>query len=116
MPALSRCPAGVLPGLEAKLFNWFVRARDYYFALPRLKFEAMTLGLAVVFGLLVMPALVYVAGVFSLKAYAHGGLFSLYFDYFKGLIELRQSCWIVAAGPLVFLSLVRICQLILRKV
>ena len=43
-------------------------------------------------------------------------LFALYFDFFKGLIELRPSCWIVLAGPFVFLSLVRLFRLILRKI
>jgi len=97
------------------LFNWFVRAHTYYFSQPRFQFEAMTLGLAVLFGLLVMPALIYVPGYYVLKPYANGGLFSLYFDYYKGLAEFRPSCWIALAGPFVFLSVFRICRLILRK-
>jgi hypothetical protein len=115
MPALSRRPAGVLGGL-AELFNWFVRARDYYFSLPRLKFEAMTLGLAVLFGLIFMPAFIYLAGVYTLKEYANGGLFALYFDFFKGLFMPRPSCWVVVAGPFVFLTLVRVFRWILRKI
>ncbi|MEO8016301.1 MAG: hypothetical protein ABI769_00670, partial [Pseudomonadota bacterium] len=87
----------------ATLFNWFVRARDYYFALPRFKFEAMTLGLAVLVGLIVMPALIYVPGYYILKPYANGGLFALYFDFYKGLVEPRQSCWIAMLGPFIFL-------------
>ena len=97
------------------MFNWFVRAHAYYFSLPRLQFEAMTLGIALLFGLLVMPALIYLPGYFVLKPYANGGLFALYGDYFKGLIEPRASCWIAVAGPFVFLSLFRIFRLILRK-
>ena len=34
----------------------------------------------------------------------------------KGLIQGRPSCWIVVAGPFVFLSLFRVCRLILRKI
>ena len=102
-------------GALTKLFNWFFRARDYYFALPPLKFEAMTLGLAVLFGLLAMPGLIYVPGVYILKPYANGGLFTLYFDFFKGLVELRPSFWFVLMGPFLFLSLFRVCRLILRK-
>jgi hypothetical protein len=98
------------------LFNWFVRAHAYYFSRPRLQFEAMTLGLCLLLGLLAMPALIYLPGYFVLKPYANGGLFALYVDYYKGLIEFRPSCWIALAGPLVFLSLLRICRLILRKV
>jgi len=100
----------------ATLFNWFVRAHAYYFSLPRFNFEAMTLGFALLFGLLVMPALIYLPGFYVLKPYANGGIVALYFDYYKGLFELRQSCWIVLAGPFAFLSLVRIFRLILRKI
>jgi hypothetical protein len=100
---------------EFNLFNWMARARDDYFAQPRLKFEAITLGLAVSFGLLVMPALIYVAGRFTLDSYANGGTFALYGDFFKGLFEPRLSNWIVVLGPFVFLSLVRLFRLALRK-
>jgi hypothetical protein len=116
MPALFRRPAGLSSGAWAKLFNWWMRARDYYFSQPRLKFEAITLGLAVLFGLILMPAFIYVAGRYTLKPYAHGGLFALYFDFFKGLIELRPSCWIVVAGPFVVLCLVRLFRWVLGKV
>ena len=75
----------------------------------------MTLGLAFLFGLIVMPALIYIPGYYLLKPYANGGLFALYFDYYKGLVELRPSCWIALAGPFVFLSLFRIGRIILRK-
>jgi len=108
-------PAGGTTGAVATLFNWFVRAHAYYFSLPRLQFEAMTLGLALAFGLFIMPALIYLPGYYLLKPYANGGLFALYVDYYKGLIELRPSCWIAVAGPFAFLSLFRIFRLILRK-
>jgi hypothetical protein len=122
MRALSRRPAGLRgPGL--KLFTWFERARDYYFSLSRPKFEAMTLGLALLVGLLIMPALIYLAGKYTLGAYSHGtpmegqsSVFTLFYDFYKGLIELRPSCWIVLLGPFVFLCFVRLCRVILRKV
>ena len=98
------------------MFNWFERARGYYFSLPRPKFEAMTLGLAVLVGLLVMPALIFVAGHFTLREYANGGVFALYFDFFKGLFEPRPSCWIVVAGPFVLITLSRMFRFILRKI
>ena len=99
----------------ATLLNWFGRAHAYYFSLPRFKFEAMTLGLALLFGLLVVPPLIYLPGIYVLKPYANGGLAALYFDFLKGLVELRPSCWIALAGPFAFLSLFRIFRLILRK-
>jgi hypothetical protein len=99
-----------------ELFNWFERARVYYFSQSRPKFEAMTFGLTLLVGLLVMPALVYLAGRYTLREYANGGLFALYFDFFKGLLEPRPSCWIVVAGPFVMLTLIRVFRLILRKI
>ncbi len=97
------------------MFTWFTRARDYYFSQSRPKFEAITLGLALLVGLLVMPALIYLAGRYTLMGYANGGLFALFSDFYKGLFEPRPSCWIVVAGPFVFLSLIRLFRLILRK-
>ena len=41
----------------------------------------MTLGLALLFGLFVMPALIYLPGYYVLKPYQNGGLFALYIDY-----------------------------------
>jgi len=114
MPALSRRPAGLLGGL-ADLFTWFVRARNWYFALPRFQFEAMTLGLALLVGLLLMPALIYVAGLIALKPYANGGLFSLYYDWFAGLFGDHSSFWIVVIGPFAFLTILRSCRWIVRK-
>jgi len=108
-------PAGGTTGAMATLLNWFGRAHAYYFSLPRFKFEAMTLGLALLFGLLVVPPLIYLPGNYILKPYADGGLAALYFDFLKGLVELRPSCWIALAGPFAFLSLFRIFRLILRK-
>ncbi|HET9863539.1 MAG TPA: hypothetical protein VFP37_08860 [Steroidobacteraceae bacterium] len=98
------------------MFSWFGRARDYYFSLSRPKFEAMTLGLAALTGLLIMPGLIYLAGRYTLREYANGGALALYVDFFKGLFEPRPSCWIVVAGPLVFLCFLRFCRFLLRKV
>jgi hypothetical protein len=98
------------------LFNSIVRARDQYFALPRLKFEAVTFGLALLAGLLIMPAFIYLAGISTLHEYAHGGVFALYFDIYKGLVQLRSSCWFVILGPFLFLSVFRVFRWILRKI
>jgi hypothetical protein len=108
-------PAGGTTGVGAKLVNWFVRARASYVSLPPLQFEAMTLGLALLFGLLVMPAIIYVPGYYVLKPYANGGLFAFYLDFGKGLVQFRPSFWIALIGPFVFLSLLRVFRLILRK-
>jgi hypothetical protein len=101
---------------EFTLFTWFTRARAWYLSQPTLIFEAVTLGFAVLVGLVIMPALIYLAGNVTLAAYANGGLFSLYGDFFKGLFEPRGSFWLVVIGPFVFLTLFRLFRLILRKV
>lgn len=97
------------------MFTWFTRARAWYFSQSPLTFEAVTLGLAILVGLLIMPALIYLAGRYTLDAYANGGVFALYYDFFKGLFEPRSSCWIVVIGPFVFLTLLRILRLARRK-
>jgi hypothetical protein len=102
-------------GAETTLFNWFTRARQWYFSQPMPTFEAVTLGLALLVGVLIMPALIYLAGITVLKEYANGGLFALYGDYFKGLFEPRGSCWVVLFGPFVFLCVGRLFRLVLRK-
>jgi hypothetical protein len=108
-------PAGETTGTMATLFNWFGRAHAYYFSLPRFQFEAMTLGLVLLFSLVVLPPVIYLPGIYILKPYANGGVFALYVDFFKGLVDLRPSCWIALAGPFAFLTLFRIFRLILRK-
>ncbi len=92
-----------------------MRARDWYFAQPPLKFEAITVGIAVLAGLLLMPALIYLAGSLTLREYANGGFFALYADFYENLFELESAPWIVVAGPLGLLLLIRLFRLILRK-
>lgn len=99
----------------SNLFTLFTRARQWYVSQPLLIFEAVTLGLALLVGLLVMPALIYLVGHAILNPYANGGLFSLYADFYKGLFEPRSSCWVVVFGPFFFLCLVRVFRFILRK-
>ena len=97
------------------MFSWYERARGYYFSLSRPKFEALTLAIALLVGLVIMPVLIFIVGSYALKSYAHGGLFALFVDFCKGLVDLRPSCWIVLIGPFVFLSFFRICRHLLRK-
>jgi hypothetical protein len=94
------------------LFNWFIRARDWYVTQPRLNFEAITFGALLLVGLLVMPALIFLAGSITLQGY-EGGLFALYGDFYRGLFVPRPSFWCVLVGPLLFVSLLRIFKLIL---
>lgn len=108
MPALAT-------GAEFTLFTWFTRTRAWYVSQPIPTFEAVTFGLAVLAGLFLMPALIYLVGSLVLNDYANGGVFALYGDFFKGLFEPRASCWVVLFGPYVFLTLLRSFRLVLRK-
>lgn len=98
------------------MFNAILRWRDSYLALPRWQKEAIILGSAVLVGFLVMPALIYLAGRLTLREYANGGLFALYFDFFKSLFRFESTGWIVVAGPFGFLTLLRLFRLIFRKI
>ena len=88
------------------------RARDSWAGLPRARRELLVLGAALLFGLLVMPFIVWFAGKRVLGPYTHGddphaGPFSLLVDYFVGLAHGSAVFWLVALGPLVLLLLVR---------
>ena len=96
-----------------------MRARDWYFSLPRPQIRSDDVrDSPLLVGLLVMPV-----AHLSRRAIARSGVrqlaacSALYFDFFKGLFEPRPSCWVVVVGPFAFLTLVRLfCRLILRKI
>jgi hypothetical protein len=113
MPALARRSAEVRG--PRSLFTWFTRARAWYVSQPTLIFEAVTFGIALLVGLLLMPALIYLAGSITLQDYANGGMAALYGDFYKGLFEPRTSNWVVVLGPFAFLTLLRTFRFILRK-
>ena len=62
---------------------------------------------ALVFGLLVLPALVYATGVLVFGPYAHGGLPAFLGDFFTNLANLRWFSWSLAVGPLVLVAIWR---------
>jgi hypothetical protein len=87
--------------------------RESYEALPRGRREVMILGAALLFGLLLMPLLIWAVGSRVLGPYAHGqnthaGPFALLGDYFIGLSHGSAVFWSVALGPVVLVVLVRL--------
>jgi hypothetical protein len=54
-----------------------------------------------ILGVVVMPWLIYLAGRSTLGAYANGGPFALWGDFFRGLFDLSAAYWIAALGPCV---------------
>ena len=93
--------------------------RDSYEALPRARREAIILGAALLFGLLLMPLLIWMVGNRVLGPYTHGqnthaGPFVLLADFFLGLAHGSAVFWSVALGPLVLVVLVRLFVRALR--
>ncbi len=92
------------------------KLRGALHALDRPKRElAFGLG-ALVLGLLLMPLLLWAAGMLALGPYANGGFLALLQDYLRGLGEGSQACWLVLAGPYLLLSLGRLLRLALQRI
>ena len=78
----------------------------------RLRRELIVLGVALVFGLLLVPLAIWFAGNRVLGPYAHGdnqhaGPWALLQDFFVGLGHGSSVFWAVALGPLILILLVR---------
>jgi hypothetical protein len=87
--------------------------------LPRAGREALLLGGALLFGLLLMPLLIWIVGDRVLGPYTHGqnlhaGAFALLQDFFVGLGHGSAVFWAVALGPLVVVLLLRLFVRLLR--
>jgi hypothetical protein len=95
--------------------------RDSYVALPRARRELLILAAALLWGLIVMPLLIWLAGSRVLGPYTHGqnthaGPFSLLADFFVGLANGSAVFWVVALGPAVLLVLLRLFVKLVRAV
>lgn len=55
--------------------------------------------LALLGGIVLMPLLIFYAGVGSLGRYEGAGLGHLYNDFFSGLRQASMASWVVALGP-----------------
>src|SRR5205807_224893 len=85
----------------------------------RSKRELAIFGIALLFGLIAMPFLIWFAGNRVLGPYTHGqspraGPFALAGDFLLGLLHGSAVFWIVALGPAVLLLLVRLFIALLR--
>ena len=77
-------------------------------------------GLAVVFGLILVPLLTWTVGDRILGPYVHGsnphaGPLALLGDFFAGLGRGALVYWLVALGPAIFLLLLQLLMLALRR-
>ena len=62
---------------------------------------------ALLFGLLVLPLLVYFTGIAVLGPYAHGGAAAFAADFAADLARMRWFSWSLALGPLVLVAIWR---------
>jgi hypothetical protein len=85
-------------------------------ALDRPQRELALALLGLLLGLVLMPLLVWVAGVIALGPYANGGFGALFGDFLRGLAEGSFACWLVLAGPYLVLTLVRLLRLALQGI
>jgi len=132
--ALGALPALVLRGIPQKLEDsllglaagMMLAASAFSLLLPGLEAGAEILGskplgagvvvFGMVLGVLLMPLLVWVAGMVALGAYANGGFGALLGDFLRGLAEGSLACWLVLAGPYLVLSLVRLLRRTLQGI
>ena len=89
--------------------KWLAAARGL--DRPRRELAIALAGLLL--GALLMPLLVWVAGTVTLGAYANGGLWALFTDFFRGRAEGSLAAWIVLACPYALISLVRLLRRVL---
>lgn len=64
-------------------------------------------GVALAVGVLVAPPLIWLTGRALFGAYANGGPFSLYGDFFGELLRGSRSAWIVALAPCALVGLIK---------
>jgi hypothetical protein len=89
------------------------RLRDSLGARSRAQRELILFGLMTLFGLIVMPFVIWFASSHVLGPYTHGqnlhaGPLALVTDYFTGLVHGSAVFWSVALGPAVLVLLIRV--------
>lgn len=97
------------------MFAWLSRTWQSFRGQPPLRFELSMLAIALGFGLIILPLLIYAAGRTTLGSYANGGPWALFGDFFRALAAGHASAWIAVVGPYGFLLLARLFALIWRR-
>ena len=59
---------------------------------------------ALLFGVLALPFLVHLTGLYVLGDYSGGGAAAFFGDYLRGLVTLQWYSWVLALGPLVIVA------------
>ncbi len=71
-------------------------------------------GLLLGFGLLLMPFLIYLAGVLTLGPY-EGGLLAFLGSLMGAVLTARPSAWLLVAGPYLLFTAIRLLTRPLRR-
>ncbi len=88
--------------------RWFARLSPFW--RRELGFVALLLG----FGLLLMPFLIYLAGVLTLGPY-EGGLLAFLGALLAAFFTAKPSAWLLIAGPYLLFTIVRLLTRPLRR-
>ena len=76
-------------------------------AAPRGERELWLAGLAIAFGLFLLPCFIYLAGSITLGPYEGGGLGDYVLDFLRGLVRPHLAYWIIVIGPYLLITLAR---------
>jgi hypothetical protein len=72
-----------------------------------LRRELLILAGAVAFGVLLVPALLWLWGPRALGPYVGGGIAAIVANFFQGLASGSLGFWIVAVGPYLVVTIIR---------
>jgi hypothetical protein len=107
-----------MPGMFAVIRKSWRRYRGLT-GLPR---ELASLALALAFGLLVLPPMIWLAGHLTLGEYVRsytgtpvGGPFALWADFFRGLASGSLGYWTALLGPWLLWKWLRISSALLSR-
>jgi hypothetical protein len=94
---------------------WHDPIRNWYAGLsPAWRRELRIAGLWFGFGLLVMPFLIYLAGVLTLGPY-EGGLLSFLGSLLAAFFTLKVTAWLLVLGPYLLFTAIRFLTRPLRR-
>jgi hypothetical protein len=75
----------------------------------RMRFEVILASAWLAIGLFALPAAIYLVGVVMLGPYKPGaGLIQFYTDFFGDLAQPTMRAWVIALGPLILTTLIRV--------
>jgi len=95
------------------------RARRSFMQHARLVRELIFFGPALIFGLVIVPLLIWMVGTRILGPYtrgteAHDRPLALLGDFFVGLSHGSTVFWLVALGPALFVAVIRLLAVLIR--